>query len=90
MVAVLEALPVGAELLEAVLVDVRKPVPSQLLISLHTARGDGAKNLHRRSTSRDLPPLPQAFHLSLPPRLVLAEHVVLIVVLAPCTDEIRS
>lgn len=53
----------------------------------HTAHGD-AGNLHRRSTSRDLSPLPQTLHFSLPPRLVLAEHEVLIIVFAPGTDEV--
>lgn len=44
-------------------------------------------NIHARRTPRDLPALPHAIQLSPAVRLSFALHVVIVVVLAPRTDE---
>jgi hypothetical protein len=98
VIVVLQTLPVGIELLQAVCVDVLDPVPpnqlatrsviqlTQLAPQLHASR----RNIHTSRTSRNFAPLLKTLGLALPVRLVLALHVVIVERLASVPDEVRG
>jgi len=83
---VLKALPVGAELVEAFLVDVANAAKSSAFLSGH--RIDFS--LHARCTPGDLAALLHALKLSPAVGLGLAHHVVIVVGLASRADEKRG
>jgi hypothetical protein len=96
LVAVVQALPVLAELGQAVLVDVLQPdflsqkklviPPISLSYFLHLLSDSGAY-VHAGCASCDLATLPQAVQLSPSVRLRLALHVVIVVGLAARSNE---
>lgn len=87
LVVVLQALPMAAELLQAVVVDVLDPTP---LISAVSNLTLCIANVHARGATSDLATLLHALKLSPAVRLSLAHHVVVIVSLASCADKERS
>jgi hypothetical protein len=98
VVVVLQTLPVGVELLQAVCVDVLDPIPparlatrssiqlTQSVAQLHASRGI----IHTSRTARNLAPLLQTLDLALSVGLVLALHVVIVERLASVPDEVRG
>lgn len=83
LVVVLEALPVGAELVQALLVDVGDAGNSQRF----ALGGRIYPFLHARGTPGDLATLLHAFQLSPAVGVGLAHHVVIVVGLASRADE---
>jgi hypothetical protein len=86
VVRVLKAFPVRPKLLETILVDVGESShisTNQLSIS----QPGKTHSLHGRGASRHLSSLPQALDRPSASRLVLAEHIVLIVVFASRADK---
>jgi hypothetical protein len=83
---VLKALPVGAELVETLLVDVADAANSSAFLSGPRINS----SLHARGTPGDLATLLHALKLSSAVGLGLAHHVVIIVGLASCANEERG
>lgn len=83
---ILEALPVVAELVEALFVDVADATNSQHFAPLT----EGWISLHARRTSGDLAALLHALKLSPAIGLGLAHHVVIVVGLASRADKERG
>lgn len=95
MVVILQTLPVGIELLQAVSVDILDPVDALAPLRTHThahifSLSLSGINIHSSRTPRDLPPLLQTLHLPAPIRLGLTLHIVIVERLAPIPDKVRG
>ena len=84
---VLQALPVGAELGQTVLVDVLDPIAQSVT---HPHHPHIRRDIHARRAPRHLAALFHAVQLAPAVGLGLAHHVVIVVGFAPGTDEERG
>lgn len=87
VVVVLQTLPVGSELLQAVGVDILDTAQSQHFPN-HQSTSDKSVDVHTSRTTSDLTTLLQTFQFPASIRLALALHVIVIECPAPISNEI--